>query len=148
MSSQVTLSTSPRRLLLGFFASLLILLLCGCGDDPAPAKSTEPPIKMTSGELSKAYNANEVAADNSYKGKKLLIYGRIVSISKDAMDDIYILLRGKDEFTDVHIALSDANVAAKLKKGQLVKVQGEGAGMILGSPIVSNGKVLEVAIEK
>jgi hypothetical protein len=68
------------------------------------------------------YEANEIAADNKYKGKKFLLIGKINSINKDIGGKGYLSLRGPGMFQDVQARLSDIGLAgaAELKKGMTV----------------------------
>lgn len=102
------------------------------------AKPTEPALAVSAGELFKAYNANEVAADQKYKGKTLLISGSVQSIDKDFMDKIVVKLSTSNEFMPVHAQLGKEHeqLAAQLAKGAKVKWSCTGGGLIVGSPIL------------
>jgi hypothetical protein len=65
------------------------------------------------------YEANEIAADDKYKGKKILLIGKVNSINKDISGKGYLSLRGPGMFQDVQARLSNAGLegAATLKKG-------------------------------
>ena len=139
--------------IVGVFILLLVIANLGGKDSQkqdssatasTPASSpVEDMPKISAVELSKAYGANEVSADQSYKGKKIEITGTVESISKDALDNIYVILKGKDEFSEVQVYVSDANKAAQLKKNQVLTVDGECDGMILNSPIIRSGVIKE-----
>lgn len=115
------------------------------GADNAASASTatagDKATEVSSVDLSKKYGDNEVSADEAYKGKKLQITGTVEEISKDALDAIYVVLRGKDEFSSVQVYVDDAKAAAQLKKGQKLTVTGECDGMILGSPIIKDAVI-------
>ena len=103
----------------------------------APAE--EPvAISVTAPKLWSDYHANEVAADNVYKGKQLLVQGVVDSINKDFTDSIYVALSTFNEFESVHADLNSdyQSDAASLHKGQLITVRCEGGGMVVGSPIL------------
>lgn len=64
----------------------------------AEAAST---LQVAAGELFSAYHENEVAADDRYKGKKLLVIGTVASIDKDFLDNINVQLRTSNQFMPV-----------------------------------------------
>jgi len=128
-------------------ASCVFLVSCGgVGTNtgtPAPGateqKVEDKPISVTSSEYYKKYQENEVAADNLYKGKKILITGKIESINKDVTDDVYVSLSGEGEISfDVQCHLSEPGKAAELKKGQKITILGTGEGMVIGFPQVKD----------
>ncbi len=108
------------------------------GNETAEVKPTEPALAVTASELFKAYNANEVAADQKYKGKALLVSGSVQSIDKDFMDKIVVKLSTANEFMPVHAQLGKEHeqLAAQLSKGAKVKWTCTGGGLIVGSPIL------------
>jgi hypothetical protein len=99
----------------------------------------EPNEIATANELYSASQANEIAADDKYKGKVLMVSGTVQSISKDFLEHGYLMLKTQDEFTDVRAELaSDSSLKASiLHKGSTVLVVCMGAGLVLGSPTLS-----------
>jgi len=97
-------------------------------------------IEVSALQLYKAYDDNEVAADQRYKGKALAVTGTVLSIDKDAFDNIVVQLRGDNDFMGVHAGLDDEHeaLAASLKKGTKVKWKCDGGGRILTSPVLRN----------
>ncbi len=77
------------------------------------------------------YEANEVSADQNFKGKSFYITGIVDDIKKDFMGDIYVTLKTGKMFTSVNCYLDDEKTAAKLKKGQRVTFKGECDGMVV-----------------
>jgi hypothetical protein len=79
-------------------------------------------LRIDAHTYAKDYEANEIAADNKYKGKKILLIGKINSINKDIGGNGYLALRGPGMFQDVQARLSDAGMegAADLSKGVTV----------------------------
>src|SRR3954468_1002371 len=61
---------------------------------PNPA----PDINVTADELVQAYKANEVAADQRFKGKILLVSGTVDTIGKDVMDTPYVSFHSDEAF--------------------------------------------------
>lgn len=95
-----------------------------------------PPISVTAVNLYRAYEANEVAADGQYKGKRLLVSGEVDSIDKNFMGHIVVHILTGNQFSSAMANLDDAGEsrAAQLSRGQSVILLCEGAGRILGSP--------------
>src|SRR5687767_14462130 len=93
MKTPLHFRTSPGFNLL-LVCSVLFLVVLGCGAPPETSKETPPKpvavskspeaqaIAVKATDLTKAYDANEVAADGQYKGKKLEVFGKIKSISE------------------------------------------------------------------
>jgi hypothetical protein len=128
---------------------IVVAAVAGSGDkgagsggdvtDEAPA----PAVTVAAVDLWKAYDANEVAADEVYKDKRLLVTGAVASIDKDIMDDVVLMLSTPNEFMKVHAQLEDseASAAAALKKGASVTVACTGGGLIMGSPILKDCRI-------
>lgn len=95
-------------------------------------------ISVSAPKLWADYHANEVAADNQYKGKRLIVEGQVTSISKGIIDDVYVLLSTFNEFESVHADLKPEyqSEAARLRIGQVITVDCEGGGMVMGDPFL------------
>lgn len=78
-------------------------------------------LQKTAREYEADFDANEIAADQLYKGKKILLSGSIESINKDIAGDGYLTLRSNSPL-GVQARLSDEGMrgAAQLEKGTLV----------------------------
>lgn len=99
-------------------------------------------ISVTAKKLYADYNANEVAADEVYKGKEIELTGQVESINKNFMDEVYIAIR-TGSFNSIHCKVPNKNEAMSLKKGQTIKVIGVGGTMILGSPVLENCSIFQ-----
>lgn len=90
------------------------------------------------------YNANEVAADEKYKNKKIAVAGTIGSIAKDVMNDPYISLQ-VGYLQNVNCYFSDENnkLIAKLSKGQKVVIIGKCQGFIVGTVVLKECTIWE-----
>lgn len=102
----------------------------------AKTEAEKPAINITATALSKAYQDNEVGADQLYKGTVLIITGTVQSINKDFTDKIYVTLKGDGgeySLADIQCYFSDdhVNAASSLKKGQRVTVKGLGDGLVM-----------------
>lgn len=82
-------------------------------------------IEISAVKLFRDYDANEVAADEKYKGKTLAVTGIIGGIGNDVFNDPYISLN-IDILQDVNCYFDEDNksVISKLRKGQKVTIIG------------------------
>ena len=96
-------------------------------------------IGITAKKLAESYDENEAAADEKYRGKYILVTGKIAMIDKGMADEINIQLEGKD-FQRVigHLQEVEKKSALELKKKQTVTLLCEGAGEIAGTPILKD----------
>jgi len=89
-------------------------------------KPVEIPIKVTSKAIVSAYEANEVQADNLYRGKMVEVRGRIGEIKKDVFNNLYVTLDTEDpyEIREVQAFFDDtmSETLAALKKGEHLSV--------------------------
>jgi hypothetical protein len=94
---------------------------------PEPAKPPSIDAKVTASELFEAYEKNEIAADDRYKGKLLEVSGKIDNIGKDILDSPYVTLSvgGKFQIMGVQAFFDEASLSrlADLSKGQAVTLQ-------------------------
>ena len=96
-------------------------------------------FEMSAAALHSAYQANEVAADQHYKNKKIAVTGQIKNIGKDVLGDPYVTLH-IGHFESVICYFSDENSRAisRLRKGQYISIIGRCSGMTLDSPLLLN----------
>jgi len=110
----------------------------------ATATQTKPvveTIKVTAVDLAAAYEANEVKADQTYKGKTADITGTVDSVGVSVGQTYVVLSAGKDfAITSTQCFFSDKTEitkVAELKKGDKVTIQG-----------VIDGKSMNVSVNK
>ena len=147
---QPTPTTPPkRRIGLWIFAGvaglIVIAAISSSSNDNSNASSSSSgtAVNVTAAELFSAYQANEVSADNSYKGKVILATGTVQSIDKDFTDQAILSLTTSNEFMPVRVYLDtgEASKAASLYRGATVRVLCRGGGMIIGSPNLDGCKI-------
>ncbi|MNE17756.1 TRNA-anti-like protein [compost metagenome] len=89
-----------------------------------------------------AYKNNEVAANQQFKGKTLLVSATVSSIDAGISDEPYLTLKagGEYEFNQpqAHLADAEQNKAASLSKGQKIKLLCTGNSEIAGTPMLDN----------
>lgn len=99
-------------------------------------------IKVSAQQLSADYIANEIKADNDYKGKELIVTGKIQEITRGIAGNIYIVLTGSNRMRTVFCYFDNEEKAAVLKKGQVVTFKGSCEGLMV-SIIVNNCRLIE-----
>lgn len=102
-------------------------------------RQNQPPRykPITAAEYWHIYRANEIAADDRFLGKAVLISGTLVSIRKDAFGYVRAELASEaSPFMNVQARLSADAVAkaAHLTPGQIIQLQCVGATMVVGIP--------------
>ena len=90
-------------------------------------------ITIDARSLQADYSANEIAADQKYKGKRLQVSGVVDSIASDIADEPVVVLEDGG-FAGVHVEGLPTTVAANLAKGQTITVNCLGNGEMLGVP--------------
>ena len=95
--------------------------------------------------LSRDYDANEVAADQKYKGGRILVTGRVSGISKDFLGDPYVSLKGHQLFADVqgHFDKGAETALANLEKGQTVSLVCKVSEMVTTEVMLSDCRTLD-----
>ena len=95
-------------------------------------------IRVSAVKLWSDYHANEVAADNVYKGQTLVVTGMVKGINKDAFDEAFLELATYNEFetVDAYLQQSELAKAARMSVYQPVTVACRGDGMVIESPIL------------
>lgn len=117
------------------------LLACkGVGGGGGEAKPTGPAVSVSAADLFKDYDANEVAADEKYKGKHLIVGGKLSSIDKDFADNIVLKLDTGKPYHWVSATMKDSekSKAAGQTKGQTVSLDCTGGTMIIKSPTLKD----------
>ena len=102
----------------------------------AEAELKASSVVVTSSQLFNDYQANEVAADNRYKGKQLLVTGTVASVDKGPFGGLVLRLATPNQFMSAMCRMerSEQSELAQLQKGERVRVLCKGRGMVLGSP--------------
>ncbi len=101
-------------------------------------------LEINAIDLFEAYEANEVAADELYKDKKVLIEGVVGSIGKDITNAPYVSLE-IGYLKSVNCYFSDENnkELSKLIKGDRVQIIGKCGGLSLTSVIIKKCELWE-----
>lgn len=112
--------------------------------DPNSKLFPKVDMEVSASELYNAYEANEVSADQQYKGKRLLITGVVGTIGKDVLDNPYVSLK-IDYLQSVNCYFDDKNnkVLSQLSKGQKVQIIGTCKGLTLTDVVVKDCELWE-----
>jgi RecG-like helicase len=117
----------------------------GRKDSATESKIAEsvPDVKVAARVLFSDYEANEVAADQRFKGKTLLVTGTVDDIKKDLMNKMYVTLTGNEVFGHVQCYFAQAHEGqlAGLRKGMTVSVKGRCDGKMMN--VLMRGCTLE-----
>ena len=102
-------------------------------DHAAPANKGVELANLDAFTLVREYSNNEVAADEKYKGKLLVVSGVIDKIGKDIADAMYVELKGGGEFElrGVQCYCDDSHTLSGLSNGQWVKIRGTCDGLMM-----------------
>ena len=105
-----------------------------------PLPEPAAPISVTAFDLQRAYQTNTVAADDKYKGMRLLVAGTVKDINIDVTGAAYLVLVSGDEFTNpkATMASSERKTISKLRQGQPVTLLCLGAGDVLKSAMLED----------
>jgi len=119
----------------------IVFGVAACGEMPAEEAAADPAvpaIEITSVELAKAFEKNEVAAQQKYGASPLLVSGKITGITLDFMDLPVVQLPGTNQFADVQASLGEEGkaVSATLKKGQDIVVRCGKVSEVVGTPML------------
>lgn len=97
-------------------------------------------IAVSPVEVSNAYEENQVAADQKYYQKPLMLRGVIEGINSGLGNEPYILLRGTNMFLSpqAHFQKQNMERIVTLKKGQKLSLVCDGGGTIAGTPMFKN----------
>lgn len=140
-------------IVIGLFVLLMVIgALADGGDKPASGEAEEqavetapatPPVEVTAQALEAAYEANEMAAQQQYGDRPLLVTGRINSIQLDFSDNPYLVLTGGNPYMgpQAHLAEASRPAAAKLTKGQQITLLCAGVGEVVGTPMLKDCEV-------
>ena len=101
------------------------------GESPKVSADSKPSVKISASRLYKEYDANEIAADQKYKGKIIEVTGVIRDIGNDIMNNAYVTLAGDEYFGDIQCYFNKKSVVAKLSKGKRITIIGSCSGLLM-----------------
>lgn len=98
------------------------------------------PVKITTEDYQIEYDKNEVAADQKFKDKEIIIKGIVKSIDRSIGENYFITFNGgENPFMTPHAQMADGytDYLAKLQKGNKQALHCYGNGKIIGSSQVN-----------
>lgn len=116
--------------------------------EKAPKASSAPAyeVEIDADKLIAEYEANEIGADDKYKGKYVKVTGVVRSIGKDILDDAYITMGESDKtFFSLQAYFKDKDEVSKagtLTEGDTVTIIGRVTGRSL-NVIIKDCKIVE-----
>ncbi len=106
-----------------------------------------PAIEVSAVKLAADYNANEVSADATYKGKLVKATGIVSSIGKDILSTPYVSLSDGKQYSinvvQCMFSRSDEAELAKVSKGSSITLQGVVSGMSMMNVIVEACQIVK-----
>ena len=120
----------------------LVILLCALLWSGIATAGDADKYTLSADQLYAEYNANEVAADDKYKGKKVTVSGTVQQIANDIFGHPYVSI-GSD-LVGVQCSFPDSRKSSvmRLTKGQQVTIKGTVEGKMMDVQL-SNSKLIE-----
>lgn len=96
--------------------------------------------RVSADEILSVYEENEVLGDQRFKGRDIVLSGKIKAINSGIGDEPYLTFRVKDMFSSpqAHFADGYKEKAAAMKKGAEVSLYCTGGGEAIGTPLLRN----------
>jgi len=118
--------------------ALVVLILLALGSVESEEKVEETTYSqrarfyVSAKRLYQDYESNEVAADEKYKGRVIVVSGVVENIGKDIMDTMYISL-DTGNFGSVQCMFSERHTSdlTKIQKGDMVRIRGKCDGKLM-----------------
>lgn len=133
----IATAREPKNWISLLMFTAMALLAAGSADSEENAqrvKSSEPSVAISSVQLYAQYKANEVEADNKYKGKVLAVTGVVGNIGKDILDQAYVLISSGDALGMLGVQCffnkSEEQNFGSLRTGQQVTIKGRCDGKL------------------
>ncbi len=108
---------------------------------PAPEPTESAVVEVTAARLMADYSANEVAADVSWKSRRVDVTGTVIEISKGPLGGIHIALNSQLRGVRVTVNKSDTAAVARLQKGEQATFRGKVLGKVVSNVLISDATV-------
>lgn len=115
----------------------------GTNDGKANLADASDAIAVSAEELFAAYKANEIAADQRYKGKPIKVSGVVEDITSDAFDNAVVQFQAGGFMQQVHASGLPKPAAAQLSKGERVSLLCKGSGEVIGFPMLEECLIVD-----
>jgi hypothetical protein len=113
------------------------IALAGVGMSPNPDR---PTVKVTAAELVRAYDANELGAQEKYGASALEVTGKMRSVNLDMSDEpiLHFAVPGTLVGVSAHFASNSADGLGSIQTGDSVTVNCAKISELMGVPIVKD----------
>lgn len=107
-------------------------------------------VPTTAKEMRDTYVSNEVAGDQRYYKKKLLVSGKIARINSGLGNRPYLTLQDGGDVSGAQASFKNPDIdqIGKLKKGADIQLVCFGGGVMLGTPILRDCEFAEEIADK
>lgn len=101
-------------------------------------------------DVTRLFRANVVAGEEKYKGKTVLLSGRVDSIRKDFSGRVHVILKGHAVFSHVRAYLGSSMLskAGTLAKGSMLKMVCNGIAPIQNTPVFDHCEDVAIVIAR
>jgi hypothetical protein len=143
--TQTSAQQKPKKsrkklwIIIGIAVVVIIVIAAGAGkkqqaEHQTPAQTTttapaqdvpkSPDYTMTIDQLWAEYDANELAANQKYKGKIILLSGIAGDVGTELLGREYVFVKGAGNLASAQCVMNNNGQAASVVKGQPITVQG------------------------
>lgn len=134
---------------------LVLFIILGSGSSNKSSNNNQQPqnnteqqqtyTRITASDLATEYKANQVAADEKYKGKTIEVSGTIYNIGKDILDAPYVTLNGVDMVTNIQCMFdkSDQSQLSSLSKDTKIVLRGKVSGQVVFNVLMNNCSIVQ-----
>ena len=133
-----------KKLFAVVLVAVLAAFVVGCSSESGTAdvSSDEVAYTVRANKMTAEFKANEVKADEKYKGKVVIVNGKVTDMGKDITDEPYIIVGGTGMLDGVQCMFAGSGVDAisKLSKGDSVSVKGKYDGFLM-YPLLANSSL-------
>jgi hypothetical protein len=120
------------------FVDLLTEIVKEMSEEPKPLRSPE---YVTAQQLADGYTANEIAADQRWKGKPVCVEGIVEEVGTALFGYPYVVLGGGSRKVQCVFDETSLAALATLNKGTTIAVYGKCGGLTLGLVVVTEAQL-------
>lgn len=137
-----------KKLILTIFASLVVFsLYSNFKEEGRTSRSVNPSkvIEIGAYKLYNDYANNGVLATHKYRGKNVIVTGKITSIRKgvEGKTILFLLTSSRHNYVVCHMQKSQLYKVMAFNKGSMIKVAGRVKDKVLNSILISQGEIIE-----
>ena len=143
------MKTTTKFFLSSLMFAVFALFLIGSGDETSDDEKdnikNDKGISITAVDLRAEAEKNEVNYIKKYKGKVLVISGKVEEFDTGLSEDEVIIKLSAGAYTSVRCKMdaSQEDAIAAISKGDRVKIKGMSDGVLMGDPQVKGGLLVK-----